>query len=92
MNTTISIRNFTALVACLLLSSACARLTMEQLEDEAKMTGDWSKVDDREDWMRRRQAEKQSSCGSEEVLMCRGSGRLNRTCECKRENSPQIDF
>ena len=89
MNTAISIRNFTALMACLLLSSACARLTMEQLEDEAKMTGDWSKVDEREDWMRRQE---QSSCGPDEVLMCRGSGRLNRACECKRKNSPQIDF
>jgi hypothetical protein len=65
---------------------------MEQLEDEAKMTGDWSKVDEREDRMRRRQAEKQSYCGPEEVLMCRGSGRLNRTCECKKKNSSQIDF
>jgi len=59
MNTTISKRNFTAFMACLLLSSACARLTMEQLVDEAKMTGDWSKVEDREDWMLRHQTNKQ---------------------------------
>jgi len=65
---------------------------MEQLEDEAKMTGDWSKVDEREDWMRRRQSEEQSYCGPEEALMCRGSGRLNRTCECKKKSSPQIDY
>ena len=80
-------------MACLLLGSACApRLTMEQLEEEAEMTGDWSKVEEREEWLKRRQTEEQSYCGPDETLMCRGSGRLNRTCECKKKSSPQINL
>lgn len=92
MNTPISTGILTALMACLLLSSACARLTLEQLEEEAQMTGDWSKVEKRKDWMKRRQTEDQSYCAPDEALMCRGSGRLNRTCECKKRSSPQINL
>jgi len=79
-------------MACLLLSSACARLPMEQLVDEASMTGDWSKVDKRQDSMLRRQAKKQSmNCGPNQVGICRGSGRIDtRACECVKKSSAKI--
>ncbi len=94
MNTAISIRSFTALMACLLLSSACARLPMEQLVDEALMTGDWSKVEKREGSMLRREARKQSlNCGPNLVGICRGSGRLARqACECVKKDSAKIRY
>jgi len=94
MNTAISIRNFTVLMACLLLSSACERLPMEQLVDEALMTGDWSKVEKREASVLRRQAREQPlNCGQNMVGICRGSGRLDRrACECIREDSAKIRF
>lgn len=95
MNTAISTRNFTALIACLLLSSACA-LPTEQLIKEALVTGDWSEVEKREDAALRRQAREQSiHCGQNEVGYCKASGRLKkRVCTCElysdvRDASPQ---
>ena len=85
MNTAISTRNFTALMACLLLSSACA-LPMEQLVNEALITGDWSEVEKREDAAFRRQVREQSvHCGPYEVGYCKASGRTSkRVCTCER--------
>ena len=85
MNTAISTRNFTALMACLLLSSACA-LPMEQLVNEALITGDWSEVEKREVAALRRQVREQSMhCGRNEVGYCKASGRLSkRVCTCER--------
>jgi len=84
MNTAISIRNFTALIACLLLGSACA-LPMEQLVNEALITGDWSEVEKREGAALRRQAREQSMhCGRNKVGYCKASGRLSkRVCTCE---------
>ena len=85
MNTAISTRNITALMACLLLSSACA-LPMEGLVNEALVTGDWSEVEQREDAVLKRQIREQSMhCGRNEVGYCKASGRLSkRVCTCKR--------
>jgi hypothetical protein len=84
MSIAISTRNFTALTACLLLISACA-LPMEKLVNDALMTGDWSKVEKREDAAFRRQARRQSvSCANDQVAICAISGRLgNRVCFCE---------
>ena len=85
MNTAISTRKFTALMACLLLSSACA-LPMEQLVDGALVTGDWSEVEKREAAALRRQAREPSMhCGGNEVGYCKASGRTSRrVCTCER--------
>lgn len=81
------------LMACLLLSTACAPVPLEKLIDEALVTGDWSEVEKREKSIARRKNETlPSGCGPEEVLMCRGSGRLNRTCECTARKSPKIGY
>ena len=84
MNITNWTRNFTALLACLVLGSACA-VPMQQLVDEALVTGDWSEVEQREAAALRRQAREPSmQCGSSEVGYCKASGRLKkRVCTCK---------
>ena len=84
MRTTIWTRNLAALMACLLLSSACA-LPMEQLVNEALMTGDWSKVENREAALSRRQVREQSlKCERSEVGFCTTKGRLKkRVCTCE---------
>jgi hypothetical protein len=58
---------------------------MQQLVDEALITGDWSEIEQREAALSRRQAREQSiQCGSGEVGYCKASGRLKRrVCTCK---------
>ena len=58
---------------------------MEQLVDEALITGDWSEVEQRETAALRRQVREQSiQCGSGEVGYCKASGRLSkRVCTCE---------
>jgi hypothetical protein len=84
MRTTIWTRNSAALLAWLILGSACA-VPMQQLVDEALITGDWSEIEQREAALSRRQAREQSiQCGSGEVGYCKASGRLKRrVCTCK---------
>jgi len=84
MRTTIWTRNSAALLAWLILGSACA-VPMQQLVDEALFTGDWSEIEQREAALSRRQAREQSiQCGSGEVGYCKASGRLKkRVCTCK---------
>jgi len=84
MRTTIWTRNSAALLAWLILGSACA-VPMQQLVDEALITGDWSEVEQREAALSRRQAREQSiQCGSGEVGYCKASGRLKkRECTCE---------
>jgi hypothetical protein len=80
----ISIINFTTLTAYLLLGSACA-LSMEELVDEALLTGDWSQVEKKEDAASRRLARQQPvMCEGEYVGYCKASGRLSkRVCTCE---------
>ncbi len=84
MNTTISTSNITALLAWLVLGSACS-VPMQQLVDEALVTGDWSEVEQREAALSRRQAREQSiQCGSGDVGYCKALGRLKkRVCTCE---------
>jgi hypothetical protein len=84
MNTAFSTRNISALLAWLVLGSACA-VPMQQLVNEALVTGDWSEVEQREAALSRRQAREQSmQCGSGEIGHCRTKGRLKkRVCTCE---------
>ena len=85
MRTTIWTRNSAALLAWLILGSACAVPT-QQLVDEALITGDWSEVEQREAALSRRQVREQSMhCGQNEVGYCKASGRLKKqVCTCER--------
>ena len=85
MRTTIWTRNSAALLAWLILGSACA-VPMQQLADEALITGDWSEVEQREAAALRRQVREQSMhCGRNEVGYCKVSGRTSkRVCTCEQ--------
>jgi len=77
-------------------------MPMQQLVDEAMVTGDWSEVEQREAALYRRQAREQSiQCRSDEVGYCKASRRLKKqACTCERypdvENAlpqtPMTDF
>jgi len=84
MKTWIWTRNLTALVAWLVLGSACASPT-QQLIDEALITGDWTEVENREAAMSRRQTRGQpTNCAPEHVGVCTAKGRLKkRACTCE---------
>ena len=58
---------------------------MEQLVNEALISGDWSEVEKREGAALRREAREQSiQCGQDEVGYCKTSGRLKkRVCTCE---------
>ena len=82
MNIAISLRNFTVLMACLLLASACAP-QMEQLIKEAHDTGDWSRVEKRQETLLARQARKTPMCPTGMVSTCNGWGKLTEPkCVC----------
>jgi len=85
MYTAISIRNFTALIAFLLLGSGCV-LSMEDLVDEALLTGDWSQVEKKEDAESTRMARQQSvMCAGGYVGYCKATGRLGKkVCSCEK--------
>ena len=84
MKTSIWAINSAALLAWLVLGSACA-VPMQQLVNEALVTGDWSEVEQREDAVLKRQVREQSMhCGRNEVGYCKASGRLSkRVCTCE---------
>ena len=84
MYTAIWTRNLTALLAWLILGTACA-MPMQQLVDEAMVTGDWTEVEQREAASLRRQAREQPMrCGKGEIGYCKAKGRLSkRMCACE---------
>lgn len=50
---------------------ACAPMpTLEQLEDQANLTGDWSQVEKRERAMQRRQAPQSLKCPDRYITFC----------------------
>ncbi len=87
MNVAILMRNFTVLMACLLLGSGCAP-SMEQLIKEAHESGDWSQVEKWQDAEVRRQARRTPLCADGLVSACSGSEKLtNRECACVRKDA-----
>ena len=84
MRTTNWARNSAVLLAWLILSTACA-VPMQQLVDEAMVTGNWTEVEQREAAALRRQAREPSMrCGSGEVGYCKTTGRTaKRVCTCE---------
>lgn len=82
MNTAISLRNFTVLMAYLLLASACAP-PMEQLIKEAHESGDWSQVEKQQDAELKRQARRTPMCEDGLVSVCSGLETLTKQeCVC----------
>lgn len=77
MNTTNRTKNFSMLLAWMVLCSACATPT-QQLLDEALVTEDWAEFE------RRQARESSMQCGRDEMVYCKTTGRLaKRNCSCE---------
>jgi hypothetical protein len=64
------------------LLSGCGTLTsMEELERQAMITGDWSDVERRERILARRDARSGPQCPDGQIAFCETSASVNR-CEC----------
>ncbi|MEM7431104.1 MAG: hypothetical protein AAF351_04090 [Pseudomonadota bacterium] len=77
-----------ALSLLLVLSGCGHSLTMEELEAQALVTGDWSAVEEREAANQRRQARVAGSCPIGQVQVCESS-MFNSNCLCMSGNSMQ---
>lgn len=75
------------LVAILVIPGGCvAAPSMEHLEDQAVLTGDWSHVERRERIIERRKTREPLSCGNGYVSVCKKRiGQLNCTCMSRTE-------
>ena len=74
-----------ALILLPLLFACAPQMTLEELEDEAMVTGDWSRVEARERKIAQKNAEDYASylCNSSGLLYyCEVSG-LERRCSCQ---------
>jgi len=64
------------------LLSACApQPTIEELEDQAMASGDWSAVERREEMYKRQRGESAQVCPIRHTKVCNQSGALDR-CAC----------
>ena len=70
-----------------LLAGACATPpTLAELEMQARLTGDWSAVDNRERYLARRSARIPERCSDGNVSVCMDRAG-QRACECVDRNA-----
>jgi hypothetical protein len=70
------------LILTLLVLGGCAnQVSLEQLEDEALTSGDWSQVEKRERARSRVNLRSAQHCGDRLILFCEELG-SSRACEC----------
>ena len=69
------------LILILMLGGCAALPTLEELEDQALLTGDWSQVEKRERTIARRQAEEPLDCVKGYVSYCE-TRIVNTRCSC----------
>jgi len=74
-------KGLTGLLALTLLCACAEVKTLEDLEQEALVTGDWSAVEKREKKMAERQARREAGCRSTETLLCDNVAGVSR-CYC----------
>lgn len=67
--------------ALILLAGCAAGPTMEELEDEALQTGDWSKVEKREQLRAERGGRSKAECPAGYAVLCRSEVGFE-DCEC----------
>jgi hypothetical protein len=65
----------------LVLSGCAAQPSLEDLEDEALLSGDWSKVVSHEQKLQRNHGSNRLECPRYYVAVCRESG-LSSKCNC----------
>ena len=72
---------FVAMLVVLLLTGCASFASMEELERQAMLTGDWSAVEQRERILKRREAQRGLQCPAGYVSYCeRIVGRSECTC------------
>ena len=70
------------IILALVLMAGCGTFTpLEQLEEEALLTGDWSAVEQRERIIARSQFWTSSQCQGDQIQFCHTSG-ASTYCEC----------
>ncbi len=69
------------LILILMLGGCAAVPTLEELEDQALLTGDWSHVEKRERTIARRQAKEPLDCAAGYVSYCK-TRIVNTRCSC----------
>ncbi len=79
------------LVLVLMLGGCAAAPTLEELEDQAVLTGDWSQVEKRERTIARRNAEEPLDCAGGYVSYC--VTRIAKTrCSCVSRSAMRDAF
>lgn len=73
-------------ITVLLLAGCGTYTSMEQLEQQALLTGDWSAVEKRERMILRRKLRNGNVCGVGQVAICEGMARIDR-CTCVDSSS-----
>ena len=65
----------------LFLAACASRPSMEELEDQAMASGDWSAVEAREETYERQRGESAQVCPDRHTMVCRQSG-ASEKCGC----------
>lgn len=73
----------TILIAVMLLAGCASRPSLEALEQEALVTGDWTAVENREQKLKRRQESSDVVCPGNQVKVCYEDG-VRNDCHCVR--------
>lgn len=74
-------KGLAGLVAVIMLCACADVKTLEELEVEARETGDWSAVEKREKKLAEKQARREAGCRGTETLLCDNIGGVSR-CYC----------
>ena len=81
-----SAMKITSLIVLFFLAGCATKPSLEELEDEAMVSGDWSAVEKREHSSNRLGSVNGSSCPNGHALICVKNG-LREVCECVSSRS-----
>ena len=76
----------TSLIVLCFLAGCAAKPSLEQLEDEAMVSGDWSAVEKREQSSIRLNTVNDRSCPNGRAMVCVKNG-MHEECECVNSRS-----
>jgi len=77
----------------ILLAGCSSTPTMEELEAEAMQTGDWSKVEDREVVLARREGRAELECPTGYAVFCKSAADFGReNCRCVSRETHKAMF
>jgi len=78
-----------AIAALIFLVGCAGRPTLEQLESEASISGDWTAVEDRERMNERMRVNVEPDCPEGQYLLCRQKGE-QELCSCEFTRSARF--